>query len=72
MSDNSKIIEITTKVEDIFPKDQFTIQILNSNAFSIKTEKDNCLLILIKESQLYINFLSKCGINGTESLRRIE
>lgn len=72
MSDNSKIIEITTIVENIFPKDQFTIKILNSNAFSIKTGKDNCLLIVIKESQLYINLLSKCNINGTESLRRIE
>jgi hypothetical protein len=72
MSDNSKIIEITTKVEDIFPKDMFSMQIMNSNKFSIKTGKDNCLEIIIKESLLYINFLSKCGINGTESLRRIE
>ena len=57
MSDNSKIIGITTKVQDIFPKDQFSIQINNSNKFSIKTGKDNCLQILIKGSLLYISFL---------------
>lgn len=72
MSDNSKIIEITTIVENIFPKDQFTIRIKSSNSFSIKTGKDDCLHIIIKGSLLYIILLSKCEINGTESLRRIE
>jgi len=74
MSDN-KSAELLAMLQTIFSSEEgFKIKIEGEYTFSVRTGNNRCLLITFINSQssLYINYLSKCDINGTESLRRIE
>lgn len=73
MSEESKIKELIEMLQTIFSSEEgFKIKNEGHSTLSIRTGSFRCLLITFDEPKLYIKYLSKCDINGTESLRRIE
>ena len=77
-----KLIE--EQIKQIFPDDLFSITIFGNNV-SIKTKNpmininkkaENttkfCLSLTIEEDNIFISMLEKCGITGSQSLKKVE
>jgi hypothetical protein len=62
--------KIMEKIKSIFPSSEFVIKEFNS--IIIKTIDDkNCLRLSFYQDNIYIDSLKKCGISGSESLKRV-
>lgn len=68
------------QINQIFPNDLFSITIFGRSV-SIRTktrnpEKENtikfCLSLTFEEDNIFISMLEKCGITGSQSLRKVE
>jgi len=69
--------EIDRVLNDFFPEPTFRIRRLKSEydnvpRYGISTGNDDCAFIQLFDDHIYIELLERCGINGSQTIRKIE
>ena len=63
--------EIMKKIKSIFPSSEFNIEERHDTIVIKTIDKNNCLDLSFYQDNIYIDSLEKCGISGSESLKRV-
>ena len=70
-------MSIDELLKDFFPEPTFRIRRLKSEydnvpRYGISTGNDDCAFIQLFDDHIYIELLERCGINGSQTIRKIE